>query len=650
MALGALVALGSAACGDNGVRNEVPPAPTLGVRTDPASAAECPAGGSVVSTGIDANRNGVLDDAEVTKRTVVCNDPPPKPPPKIVVRLVAEPIGEHCALGGTAVQSGPDRNDNGVLDADEVTHIDYACGETLLTRLAVEPPGLRCIAGGVAFLIGRDRDRDGELGADEVEQIEVQCGDRLSRDVAIHSAGDAAALANILTIDGSLTVDGADLTELSLPQLVQVRGDLEIAHDDALTRVALAALQSVDGRFALVLDRQLTALELPGLHRVGSLRIDQLAALQDLGGMPALTEVAGDVQVSGNGALAALVMSAIRVAGDLAIDENAQLARIVWPVVASLRSIHVGSNPQLTSLDIVPVGVGIELGRTTISSNAALRHASVPADLIAAVVIEDNPSLTELVVSALQITGDLQVRGNGALDFTLAGVSLFSFLIGGTFSLSGPVVALHCPHPLLVLGDCNVVGTRLLSLDQENQTMQCDGALHVIDNELLATMPLLQLGGGLEIRGNPALRALSFLFQDQIDGDVVISDNATLRDARSLEAVHRIRGNVTIASNPALKGAFTDALERIDGDLALSANDSLDVSGLTKLQHVRSLALNNNASVAVLDLAALSEVTTRIDVRGNAALQHILLPVLRQADMGVFDNPRLPACEVEALF
>jgi hypothetical protein len=52
----------------------------------------------------------------------------------------------------------------------------------------------------------------------------------------------------------------------------------------------------------------------------------------------------------------------------------------------------------------------------------------------------------------------------------------------------------------------------------------------------------------------------------------------------------------------------------------------------------------------VLDLPALSEVTTRIDVRGNAALQHILLPVLRQADMGVFDNPRLPACEVEALF
>jgi len=39
-----------------------------------------------------------------------------------------------------------------------------------------------------------------------------------------------------------------------------------------------------------------------------------------------------------------------------------------------------------------------------------------------------------------------------------------------------------------------------------------------------------------------------------------------------------------------------------------------------------------------------------MEVRGNALLGHIRLPLLRRADLGVFDNPRLPACEVEALF
>jgi hypothetical protein len=130
------------------------------VRTDPASASECPHGGSVVSSGIDDNHSQTLDAGEIRARTVVCDDAPVNPPP-IVTRLVAEPAGEHCAQGGTAVQSGPDRTANGRLDDDEIAHVDYVCSEALLTRLAAEPAGSDCIAGGVAFLTGRDRNGDG---------------------------------------------------------------------------------------------------------------------------------------------------------------------------------------------------------------------------------------------------------------------------------------------------------------------------------------------------------------------------------------------------------------------------------------------------------------------------------------------------------
>src|SRR5687767_6508117 len=49
-------------------------------RVDPASAAECPRGGSVVSSGVDDDGDGVLDDGEVDGRQVVCQGEAPGPP------------------------------------------------------------------------------------------------------------------------------------------------------------------------------------------------------------------------------------------------------------------------------------------------------------------------------------------------------------------------------------------------------------------------------------------------------------------------------------------------------------------------------------------------------------------------------------------
>src|SRR5262249_22842934 len=151
------------------------------------SAADCPYGGSVVSSGLDGNGNGVLDDAEAMNRSVVCRAAPTQPPPVVLVRLVPEPPGGHCSAGGTAVQSGPDDNRNGVLDDSEVVHIDFACGQVLLARLAAEPPGAHCSIGGVAFLAGRDADGDGVLADTEVETRSYECGDVIARDVEITS-------------------------------------------------------------------------------------------------------------------------------------------------------------------------------------------------------------------------------------------------------------------------------------------------------------------------------------------------------------------------------------------------------------------------------------------------------------------------------
>jgi hypothetical protein len=600
--------VGVAACGGQERDASLPPPPEVVIRMVAASAAECQFGGTVVSSGLDANGNGALDDREVETRTVLCSDPPVDPPPSLVVRLASEPDGEHCALGGTAVQSGLDRNRNGRLDDDEVEHVEYACGETLLSRIAAEPAGARCIAGGVAFLFGRDRDRDGQLGDGEVEQTEIECGSELARAVVVRTVADATALAGITIIDGSLTVTGTELTELSLPRLVQIRGALDIADNDSLVRVALPALQSVDDELTLAHNGQLAALELPGLNRVASLIIDRNAGLPDLTGLPALTTVAREVRISSNEGLVSADLSITRIGDALTIVGNPQLTRSAWSLGQRLPHVRIASNDRLDSVDVVVGMVAFsELPDVSIASNAQLHHVALTAFRIGAIAIEDNPSLTEVVATPDRfITGDVVVRNNGPLSLTINGSSFFALPteITGSLTLSGAVQALHSAQPLVVDGDCTIEGSLLPELGGATSLVTVGGSLRLIDNAQLATMSTLGLGGGIEVRGNAALATLGFLEQDEIEGDVTLVDNAALREATSFVRLTRIHGDAHVASNPALQG---------------------------------------------LDFTALSAVRS-MEVRGNATLGHLQLPQLRQADLGVFDNPRLPACAVAALF
>jgi len=643
-----------AGCGDTAAEPPPPPAPPEVVTgMTAASAAECPFGGTVVSSGLDVNHNGALDPGEGQTRTVLCSDPPVVPPPQVVVRLVSEPVGDHCTLGGTAVQSGPDRNGNGRLDDDEVAQVEYACGEALVRRIIAEPPGARCIAGGVAFQFGRDRDRDGELGDDEVEVTEPECGTELVRDVTVQTAADAVALAGITLIDGSLRVTGTGLSELSLANLVQIRGALTIANNDALVRVALPALQAVDDALSLAHDRALASLELPGLHRVGSLIVDQDAALPDLAGLSGLNVAAHEIQISDNAALTSVDLPITTIGDALTVARNPRLARIASSLRQSLPRVRVVANDRLERVDLSTVEFAA-FDDVAISGNALLDHIALSADNLGAIAIEDNPSLSNVVATlTLQIRGDVVIRNNGPLSLTLVGSSFFGLPteITGSLTLSGPVETFFSSPRLLVDGDCTIDGTQLSVLDSQSSFAGVGGTLRVTHNPQLATMTRLGLGGGLEVRDNTALTELGVLFQDQdeLEGDLIVVDNPALRTAASLAGLARIHGDVHIASNPALTGVFGAALSTIDGDLTLDHDASLGALGLPRLTRVRSLAVTDCPRVTGLDLSALATASS-LELRGNATLGHLQLPRLRQADLGVFDNPRLPACEVIAVF
>ena len=75
-----------------------------------------------------------------------------------LVNVADEPAGSNCEAGGSAIETGPDDNGNGMLDADEVTATQYLCDPVVpppvgdvLTSLAAEPVGsANCPFGGIA--------------------------------------------------------------------------------------------------------------------------------------------------------------------------------------------------------------------------------------------------------------------------------------------------------------------------------------------------------------------------------------------------------------------------------------------------------------------------------------------------------------------
>ncbi len=67
------LALTLAACGGSSPAPRAPGTAPTRLATSPADPSQCPAGGVAVTAGIDANANGVLDDAEVDRTYVVCN-------------------------------------------------------------------------------------------------------------------------------------------------------------------------------------------------------------------------------------------------------------------------------------------------------------------------------------------------------------------------------------------------------------------------------------------------------------------------------------------------------------------------------------------------------------------------------------------------
>jgi OmcA/MtrC family decaheme c-type cytochrome len=85
----------------------------------------------------------------------------------------AEAPGTNCPAGGIKIQVGTDMDDDGTLDASEVTATTYVCngssGHSSLVDTSQEPAGANCPFGGIKIETGLDLDDDGTLAPGEVD-------------------------------------------------------------------------------------------------------------------------------------------------------------------------------------------------------------------------------------------------------------------------------------------------------------------------------------------------------------------------------------------------------------------------------------------------------------------------------------------------
>lgn len=174
----------------------------------PVGSSQCPNGGIKIEIGLDGNRNGVLDPKEVTTTRYVCNGRNGTNGTNgaaganglnSLITLTAEPAGLNCPAGGNKVVSGLDGNRNGILDASEVTNTSYICSgangsngtdgtdgqdgtSALITSVDLPAGDGHCAYGGTEVVSGADTDSsglllnpDGSLNTTNVTKVSYVC-------------------------------------------------------------------------------------------------------------------------------------------------------------------------------------------------------------------------------------------------------------------------------------------------------------------------------------------------------------------------------------------------------------------------------------------------------------------------------------------
>ena len=274
------------------------------------------------------------------------DSPDPAKPDTQLTSTEIEPSGAQCAAGGVAVHTGIDQNRNGILDREEIASTTYACSHVTLLREDAIGSGPLCPGGGVLVHSGHDVNDNGSLEDSEIEATSTICqsdeiyrGDLRSSDFASHTSRER--LTRVRVVTGNVLIDNdAPMTSLEL-----VGGSVEL-RTNAL--IELPALDRIAGNLTGPLPVSITAqpsargvqLKLPKLVTIGGYA--SLTSWSDAGifSAPSLTAVDGQFLLGGKITTVELG-NLVRVGGTL--DFDVQVPALSLPMLE-----HVGGRVRVS--------------------------------------------------------------------------------------------------------------------------------------------------------------------------------------------------------------------------------------------------------------------------------------------------------------
>ncbi|RJS18439.1 hypothetical protein DRW03_25295 [Corallococcus sp. H22C18031201] len=512
--------------------------------------ARCPHGGHITRAGADANADGLLDDAEVTREAVICTEPR-----AVLTRSHTGVADPHCPEGGTSVEAGEDRDGDGRLADVEVEASSVVCAASsaVVTRLDDEPePSSRCATGGTRVLAGVDADGDGELDDNEVSATVSICKPRtpvstFDGEALVRNPADVAALQGVQRIRGNLSMTFTELPSLSLPNLEVVEGSVLIHGNPQLRTVETGRLVSVRDTLRVSRNGALLRLVLGSTSPDVVLRVGGAFELKENPALRALAEVG------------CLRPQSLVVADNLALESLSGLS-----CIQNLAALTVTGNARLPVVDL-PSLFGV-LGDVLIADNAALLTlTSAPlVTLGGALTVRNNPLLTSLAgLESLQSAGNIDVSENAGLTSTRGLDSLLHVTDSLSFSLNPKLESVgHLPSLLWVGERFSVLGN--------------------VAVRRVEYLPALRSLGSLQVIGNPVLEAMPALRDVLRLDECLVLENAALGSLEDLGALHDVR-ILVVADNPALTRLRLDALSRVSLGFHVRTNPRLPTCLATAL-------------------------------------------------------------------
>lgn len=554
-------------------QNEPTPSPSVLVTQTPeAPGSHCAAGGILVRAGVDTNRDGTLDDAEVERSFYGCQ----AEPARVVLRAKTEPAGTNCALGGVAVQAGTDADKDGTLGDGEVETTSYVCGEAPEAVLVATRPllsGGTCPDGGTEILAGTDSNRDGVLDFSEITLRRNECkakepGWIYFGDYNIRTAADVVALQGAGRITGELYIHDSEVEQIDLPFLRSVGDSVRIFGNPKLVSFS-AAIKEL-GLYLQVQDNpMLTSFSISG------------------GG-----ELRGDVAITHNPRLnhLRLGLNLVRIVGSVSVEDNAALqnlsglskVRHIGRNLSVARNASLESNEWYLYADHGPTFIG---GRLTVAQNPKLSRFISFLETVGDIQVTENPELFEFGASVQVLPGNLLLQHNPKLNL-LTGLEQLR-IVGRDLTLEqlDALEVLHLDALTHVGGSFSFIGNdRVWTFFYMNSLISIGGDLNLLDNPQLTFLfnNLMAVGGGVRLERNGALAHLGGLGWLTRLYSLDILDNPQLRSLAQLSRLSSVEY------------------------LSVSGNPRLTELKLSELTSVYSLSITNNPALPTCLATALS--------------------------------------------